>query len=666
MNRSCLVICCLLALSTLQAIAQNEQVATDVASATNTNRSIPFSIHGRVVDAANQEPLAFATLSINKLGIGTATNTDGDWTLQVPASAANEVLSVSFMGYTPRTFNISELSDNSTIKLQPKSYQMAEVVVTQKDFCKEFLQKAWDAIPQNYPTEPTLSQGFYRETQRLKDSTFLYFNEAVLDVYKNTYKNTVNFGQIRVEKSRKNVFPGIDSINDVRFTGGPHFPNDKDIVFSRWDFIKPSEYANWKIELVGSLRDSISNIYILSFKNKKLPNSSFQGKMYIDRDSYAYVGFDFWRAGYSNLNSSQLPDMEYIPGMASLKIGYTEQNGKYYLGYINYKTNGLNTATKKRIFKDIDYVTTSIQVKDVKPIPFEQQLDPYAILSIEAQPYDSSYWKDYNILEQSKLMNNQATLSYQKDEAIKQLTKTYNKKLTEQEKALLFLKRFTFDGGFAYLPVQYKGGVHDLTWSGNSWAAQNVKTTNFGISTMDGIRFELNKKWSLTGTVSTALYGIEQLQLDLGAAYRMPLSRSGRLFFMDLGLAASSATSRLELATFVNSGNNLVLDGKTFDSDKLKLKAGKSAFGLKPSIGFSVRMGKQYELFTDASWFQGLLFKREYLQMKEADGFFLSRKSVKTDWNNPALQLNVDGQSVTAPRLDVQPWNVRIGIRSGF
>lgn len=642
----------LLLLLSIKLAAQSEQ--------TNT---LPFTLHGRIIDAVSKEPLAFATFSINKLGIGTASNMDGEWTLQAPASASNEILSVSFMGYTARTINVSDLPGNSTIQLQPKNYQIAEVVVTQKDFCKEFLQKAWDAIPQNYPTQPTLCEGFYRETERLKDSTFLYFNEAVLDVYKNTYKNTTNFGQIRVEKSRKNVFPGIDSINDVRFYGGPHFPNDLDIVFSRWDFIRPSEYRNWKIELVGTLKDSISNIYILSFKNKKLPNSSFQGKMYIDRDNYAFVGFDFWRAGFSNLNMAQLPDMEYVPGMTSIKIGYMEQNGTYNLGFINYKTSGLNTASRKRIFKDIEYVTTSIQTKEVSPIPFSQQFDYTDILSIEAQPYDSSYWKDYNILEQSKIMNNQAALSYKKDEALKQLTITYNKELTEQEKVLLFLKRFTFDGGIAYLPVHYAGGAHDLTYNGNTWGTIKVKTTAFGISTMDGIRFELNKKWSLTGTVSTALYGVEQLQMDLGAAYRVSLAPSGRWIFMDLGLSASTITSRLELGRLSNTDGNLVLDGKTFDSENLVLKAGKTGFGLKPSIGVSVRMGKKYELFTDASWFQSLLLKRDYLQVKEADGFFLSRQSVKLDWNDQAIQLKMNGQT---PRFEVQPWNVRIGIRSGF
>ncbi|MCX6308695.1 MAG: hypothetical protein NTY32_07680 [Bacteroidia bacterium] len=110
------------------------------------------------------------------------------------------------------------------------------------------------------------------------------------------------------------------------------------------------------------------------------------------------------------------------------------------------------------------------------------------------------------------------------------------------------------------------------------------------------------------------------------------------------------------------TGESFLLDGKTFNSKNLVLKAGKTGLGLKPSIGFSVRMGKQYELFTAASWFQALLLKKDYLQVKEADGFFLSRQSVKMGWDH----LQVNREAVNAPRFEVQPWNIRIGIRSGL
>jgi hypothetical protein len=657
---------CLLLLATNFATAQTP--TPDQAASQTTAPVANFVLKGRVVDAETGAPLAFATLGIQSLGLSTATNNDGYWRISLPQKAKNETLLFRYMGYSNKNVLISTISDEITIRLEPKSYQINEVVVTRKDFCKEFLQKAWNAIPENYPIEPTLSEGFYRETQRLKDSTFLYFNEAVLSVYKNTYRNIRNFGQIKVEKSRKNVFPGIDSINDVRFYGGPHFPNDLDIVFSRWDFIKPSEYSNWKIELTGNLRDSTSNIYVLSFKHKTLPNSNFQGKMYIDRDNYAFVGFDFWRQGLSALTSTQYPDMEYIPGMTSIKIGYSQQQGRYFLSYINYKTNGYNTVSQKRVFKDIDYVTTSQQTEAAKPIPFNEQFDYTDILSIEAQPYDSSYWKDYNILEESKLMQNQTNLTYNKEDAIKQLTTVYNKELTDEEKVLLFLKRFTFDGGFAYLPIRFANGIQSLTYGSNNFEDCVANVGTFGISTMDGIRFDLNKRWAIFSRISSVLYGFEQFQADLGINYRVSLAPSGRWIFLDLGLAVSTSNSKLEFGTITNSTSNLTLKGKTFDSEKLVLKAGKSEYGVKPSIGLAVRMGKQYELFSEATWF-GLkpkFLEHNYLQIKEKTGGWFNKQSIKIDWNDSSLQYQLNGQNKTSNPFEVNPFNFRIGIRSGF
>jgi hypothetical protein len=642
-----------------------EAVSPNNIETTNVNDS--YTLHGRIVDSQTGYPLSFATVSINRLGIGTASNSDGNWALQIPTNAGDEAMTFTFMGYTTKTVRLSDVRQAPTVSMQAKSFEMAEVIVVPKDFCKDFLGKAYAAIPENYPTKPTLSEGFYRETERVNDSLFLYFNEAVLNVYKNTYRNTLNFGQIQVEKSRKNVFPGIDSINDVRFYGGPHFPNDLDIVFSRWDFIKPSEYNNWQYDLVGLYKDSIASVYTIAFRNKKSPNTNFQGRMFIDRDSYAFVGFELRRAGLSTISSQRMPtNMAYVPGNTTIKIGYTPQKGIYNLGYISYKTNGINTASNTRIYKDIEYVTTSLRTDSVFPISFSKQFDYTDILSIEAQDYDSSYWKDYNILEQSHLLDKQTQLIYQENQSREQLTKVYNRELTDQEKTLLFLKRFTFDGGLAVHPIFYQGGYHVISYKGSMSYEGNVATQRFGVSTMDGIRFELNKKVSLVGTISTALYGIEQVQFDLGGSYRLSLMPSGRWFFLDLGLAASTMKTKLDICQLDNPAS-MNINGKMFDAGKVDLKACKSAVGVKPILGLSVRMGKKYELFTDGSYFLPLLLKKEYLQFKETKGFFLSRKSAKIDWDNTEnLTFEIDGSPITKPRFDVKPYQFRIGIRSGF
>jgi len=621
----------------------------------------PVLIQGRIVDAQTGEALSYATVSVKKLGIGTASNLDGDFSLKVPAGGANEKLNFNFMGYTAQEMNIADITGRLNILLVPSSYEIAEVVVLPGDYIGDLLRKAYKSIPENYPTKSTLCDGFYRETQRLNDSLFLYFNEAVLNVYKNTYGKDLNFGQIRVEKSRKNVFPGIDSINDVRFYNGPHFPNDLDIVFSRWDFIKPSELKNWVYEMESSQSD----LYVITFKNRKAPNSNFRGRMFINKDNMAYEGFELKRAGLSVFSQNASSDATYIPGNTTAKIGYVEQDGLYNLAYITYKTTGVNTASKKRIYKDIEYVTTSVKTDSVSPIPFSQQFDYYDILSIEAENYDQSYWKDYNVLQENSNLSAQTNLLYGKDLALKELTKVYNKELTQDEKILLFLKRFTFDGGFAYLPVRYLGGSHQITY-GTATANKSVKSNYFGISTMDGLRFELTKQLTIFSTISAALYGIDQIQYDLGMSYRMSLAPSGRWIFLDLGLAASTSNTKVDICKLTNTDANLQIGGKTFDSDNIAVKAGKSGYGIRPVAGIAVRMAKKYELFVDGSYFLPFLFKKDYVQLKETEGSFFGRKSVKLNWGDPNLSYMVDGIQMTKPRLDVMPYQFRIGIRSGF
>ncbi len=641
-------------------------------------REESFTLSGQVLDAETDETAPYVSIRVERLGLMTVSNEDGRWTLKLPSTAAKEIISFKYLGYSTQSIDISRLPNTSVVYLKPSSVELKEVVISpEKKF--EILRGAWNAITTNYPVEPTLTQGFYRETQRVNDSLFLYFNEAVLNVFKNTYRNNQNFGQIEVTKSRKNVFPGIDSINDVRFYGGPHFPNELDIVFSRWDFIKPSDFKNWSYDLEGGFSDNGHFVYTIAFKHKVSPLSNFQGRMFIDGDSYAYLGFELKRFGLASFNSAEdlSTDAEYVSGTTSIEIGYVEKGDKYILGHINYKTNGINTVSQVRVFKDIEYVTTSIRTESVEPIPYERQFDYTDILSIEADNYDQGFWKDYNVLQESQLQTKQTQLLYGQEKAIEQLTRVYNTELTQQEKTLLFLKRFTFEGGFSFHPLQSKGGNYvigygmDPLFSTIPPTGDQAETISFGLSTTDGIRFSLNKNWSLFGTISTALYGMDQFQTSLGLNFRTPLFPSGRWVFLDLGLGPDFSTSMQKLGKMVVPGGNVTIEGKKLEAPFLQVKAGQQAFGAIGKAGISVRMGKQYELFAEGNY-QLRLLKRSFVQFKEGDGFFLTRSKSKVDWNNANLYLWLDEHQqgnymrMTSPTFNVEPWYIRIGIRSGF
>lgn len=640
-------------------------------------RNDAFTLTGQVIDGTTGETAPYASVRVDKLGLGTVSNIDGNWTLRLPAAAANEQLTVKYLGYGTQTLSISRLPDKSLVCLEPSAFELRQVVVNpDKKF--EVLRAAWNAISTNYPSAPTLTEGFYRETQRVTDSLFLYFNEAILHVYKNTYKNNQNFGQIEVVKSRKNVFPGIDSINDVRFYGGPHFPNDLDVVFSRWDFINPSAFRNWNYELEGAYRTGDQYIYTISFKHKTKPFSNFQGQLFIDGDSYAYLGFEIKRFGLGSISMEDIPtDVSYISGTTTIKIGYAEKEGLHYLSHINYKTNGINTASKVRVFKDIEYITTAIKTEGATPIPYDRQFDYTDILSIKADNYDQSYWKDYTILQESQVQSNQTQLLYGNEQAIEQLTKVYNTELSDQEKILLFLKRFTFEGGFSYHPLRFQGGRYVIGYGTDTFdplnppTAESVKSSQFGLSTTDGIRFELSKHWSLVGMISTALYGVDQLQTSLGVNYRLSVLPSGRWVFLDLGLAPSFSTSKQRMGSMDVPGGLLSVGSKELHSSKLDVKAGQTSFDARGALGIAVRMGKQYELFAEGTYLYPLI-SRSYVQLKETGGAFFSRSKAKVDWsdNNLYLWLDESGQGsfnrVTQSRFNLDPWYFRLGIRSGF
>ncbi|HEY5498927.1 MAG TPA: hypothetical protein VIK20_00940, partial [Bacteroidales bacterium] len=104
----------------------------------------------------------------------------------------------------------------------------------------------------------------------------------------------------------------------------------------------------------------------------------------------------------------------------------------------------------------------------------------------------------------------------------------------------------------------------------------------------------------------------------------------------------------------------------TFDSKTINVKAGKSGYGFRPVVGLAVRMGKKYELFMDGSYFLPFLFKRDYVQFKEAEGPIFGKKSAKVSWNDSKLSYAVDGNLITSPRFEVEPYQFRLGIRSGF
>src|SRR5665213_1874019 len=89
-------------------------------------------IEGKVIDATNKTPLNGVSIAIKNSSIGTSTNRDGNFSLDVPS---NSKILVTFVGYQSIELNASQKDFN--IQLTPAMQQLNEVVVTATGIRKE-------------------------------------------------------------------------------------------------------------------------------------------------------------------------------------------------------------------------------------------------------------------------------------------------------------------------------------------------------------------------------------------------------------------------------------------------------------------------------------------------------------------------------------------------
>ncbi|MDC1460472.1 carboxypeptidase-like regulatory domain-containing protein [Flavobacteriaceae bacterium] len=116
-----------------------------------------FILQGRIIDALTKEPLPFVNIGILKKELGTVSNEDGFFFLEVPDVFAKETLRFSMIGFDERDFQVADLEaillSNNTLVLAEQTTFLEEVVLT--------AEKKWDTrVSGNTTTSKLLITGF--------------------------------------------------------------------------------------------------------------------------------------------------------------------------------------------------------------------------------------------------------------------------------------------------------------------------------------------------------------------------------------------------------------------------------------------------------------------------------------------------------------------------
>jgi len=369
-----------------------------------------ISIGGKITALEDQQPVQRVSVTINRKGIGTATNAGGMFALIIPAANLNDTLKVSCIGFKTQQLPIISLKNGEqlNIVLEKNSIELKEVSIEYHD-AQKIIQKAINRIPENYINHPHTIRGFYR-MYTFDDEKPLELSEAVFDVYNFGYadKRADLFRLIKA-RSAKNE----RDFNELELGQKPNSVFEYDIVNHLYasGFLNDDGLKNHKFDVTGIVDIKGYQAYEIDFEEK--PGSAgetFRGQMFIDTKTYAFIYFDFGlshsgleypgKGSFINRSLMRMGEVNIEPTQDHSKVSYQEVGNKWVLSNVE-GDDALHIQDSVLNHNFVAHVKFNYQVTAVDTIQtasFNSKIGRNENISDHENDENGKFWKDYNIL----------------------------------------------------------------------------------------------------------------------------------------------------------------------------------------------------------------------------------------------------------------------------
>ncbi|MBC7400336.1 MAG: carboxypeptidase-like regulatory domain-containing protein [Mucilaginibacter sp.] len=369
-----------------------------------------LSISGKITNAASGRPVRQASVSINKKGVGTATNGQGLFALIIPAGNVKDSLKISCVGYTTKYIAIATIKkgEELNVVLTKSTTELGEVTIAYYD-ADNIIQKAITRIPENYINYRHILRGFYR-MYTSTDSIPLQLSETVFDVYNFGYGDT-HADLFRLVKARNEK--NDHDFNTLEIGQRPNSIFEQDIInhLHACDFLNEEGLKKHQFTVNGVVDFKGYQAYEIEFKEKYgAVEGTYRGKLYIDTKTYAFIYFDF------GLSPKALS--EVVPGTfiyrSLMRTGATEVGLQFDHTQVSYQevgnkwvlsgVEGDDSLSVKNPQLKYDYkaqVKYNYQITAVDPTQQESfiaKIGRNDNINAYKSNGDEKFWKDYNII----------------------------------------------------------------------------------------------------------------------------------------------------------------------------------------------------------------------------------------------------------------------------
>jgi hypothetical protein len=593
----------------------------------------PAMLRGRVLDAETHQPIPNAQVGVANNRIGTNTNEDGRFALSIPPAYAQERLTVALLGYKNYSQALPPLpASELRIELKISPAALGEVQVSGSVL--GIVREAVARIPQNYPVRPTRLEGFFRESDKeLAKDQYRYLGEAVLKVFKAPYTQPKNDGEIVIEQSRKVDFSNQASLLQEGWMAGPFIPHRFDFVHNRLDFINEDDFKNYDYKLADLTTYNDRPVYVIEFGPKPKNNSAnFQGRMYIDQQSYAFLAAEWHRTPAGIRHEFITFDSEE----RAYRTDYQLYAGRWHLKSVWYNTVG-KAMTGKRLHHLSEYLTTAIDTAQRPDPGYTEKAQFRDVFQQNAVRYDSAFWKNYTTLLPPEQLRH-ALRDQDRQQQAEQVFGTPTTPAHPPTKSLLWsvLGHLRQGPSGGMLPLHATAADISLSFTpaGSTFQAQaQRRTPGRDLAFYSSGWFSWSFQFDFTKELS-AYYSVRSVRGDfqgqgreIGAMYEHNFNPRHRPIMGRVGVAYFAQRVGYEFGTFDNDDEGLRVDGTRLNADKISVAVQEFTEGWMPRLGIGVEVTHFLEVVADA----GLLLPwrtRSELHLAEESGFSLWRNEV--------------------------------------
>ncbi|MEZ4999877.1 MAG: carboxypeptidase-like regulatory domain-containing protein [Bacteroidales bacterium] len=377
---------------------------------TEEGRESVYQISGRVTEKGSGDPLPYATLGLYRIGKGTVTNFDGQFSFKVTDEDMNDSLRISYLGFRNMVVPVNKvIGTNYIFELEREFISIPEVIIRARDPV-DLIRNLRRNIPENYGTSPALMTAFYRESISRRTKLQEY-SEAVINVYKSPYARTIQSDQASLFKSRKIVTTDRSDTLAIKLKAGLNACLTLDGIKNLFDFFREEDMENYDYRIVDIVSFDDEAAFVIEFKQKEsiVGYPLFMGTVYVNTDNYGL------HAAEIEINEKYISEMDeqFIPNNSKeynikvrkvkYRVDYRYLNGRYYLNHVRGDLEFF-ARQRKNIFGSPYYIffelaTTSIDTINVSRFDRNQTIPLQAVFSDIITEYDPEFWGTDNFLK---------------------------------------------------------------------------------------------------------------------------------------------------------------------------------------------------------------------------------------------------------------------------